>query len=156
MVWGQGQALPRRSMVRDSAGGRSCALLAASWLTSAPGRPSGLQTRRGQSGPPAVARGQWPLLALAALQRLRGSEDVSGELKELLAEQAAIQGEAPKAPWELLRSRAWRWQLLSILVLSSAMQLCGNDSVSSTEGRAGSGWHGGLPSPQSQARDSLP
>ncbi|KAJ6659172.1 hypothetical protein lerEdw1_019475 [Lerista edwardsae] len=64
-----------------------------------------------------------------ALRRLRGREDVSGELKELLAEQAAVRGEAPKAPWELLRSRAWRWQLLSVLVLSSAMQLCGNDSM---------------------------
>ncbi|XP_066465820.1 solute carrier family 2, facilitated glucose transporter member 11 [Tiliqua scincoides] len=66
---------------------------------------------------------------VCALRRLRGSDDVSAELKELLAEQAAVQGETAKAPWELFRIRALRWQLLSVVVLSSAMQLCGNDSM---------------------------
>uniref|UniRef100_A0A670ZVU9 Solute carrier family 2, facilitated glucose transporter member 5 n=1 Tax=Pseudonaja textilis TaxID=8673 RepID=A0A670ZVU9_PSETE len=66
---------------------------------------------------------------IAALQQLRGSEDLSGEMKEILAEQAALQGQAAKAPWELWRNRAVRWQFITVVVLSSAMQLCGNDSM---------------------------
>ncbi|KAJ7309655.1 hypothetical protein JRQ81_007713 [Phrynocephalus forsythii] len=66
---------------------------------------------------------------LLALRKLRGHGDVSVEMKELLAEQAAIRGKTPAAPWALLWNPAVRWQLLSIVVLSSAMQLCGNDSM---------------------------
>ncbi|NWU61819.1 GTR11 protein, partial [Pterocles burchelli] len=66
---------------------------------------------------------------LSALQKLRGSSDVSAELEEMLAEQAAVKGQRPKNPWELFRNPALRWQLISIIVLSSAMQLCGNDSM---------------------------
>ena len=49
----------------------------------------------------------------------------------MLAEQAAVKGQKAKNPWELFQNPALRWQLISIVVLSSAMQLCGNDSVSS-------------------------
>lgn len=49
----------------------------------------------------------------------------------MLAEQAAVKGQRAKNPWELFQNPALRWQLVSIVVLSSAMQLCGNDSVSS-------------------------
>lgn len=49
----------------------------------------------------------------------------------MLAEQAAVKGQRAKNPWELFQNAALRWQLVSIVVLSSAMQLCGNDSVSS-------------------------
>ncbi|XP_060539632.1 solute carrier family 2, facilitated glucose transporter member 11 [Pantherophis guttatus] len=66
---------------------------------------------------------------LAALQQLRGSSDLSSEMKEILAEQAALQGQVAKAPWELWRNRAVRWQFITVVVLSSAMQLCGNDSM---------------------------
>uniref|UniRef100_A0A8C6ZB08 Solute carrier family 2, facilitated glucose transporter member 11-like n=1 Tax=Nothoprocta perdicaria TaxID=30464 RepID=A0A8C6ZB08_NOTPE len=66
---------------------------------------------------------------ISALQKLRGHCDLSAELEEMLAEQAATHGQRPKKPWELFQDRAVRWQLLSIVVLSSAMQLCGNDSV---------------------------
>jgi len=48
----------------------------------------------------------------------------------MLSEQAAAKGQRAKKPWELFRNPAVRWQLISIIVLSSAMQLCGNDSVS--------------------------
>ncbi|XP_010724846.2 solute carrier family 2, facilitated glucose transporter member 11-like, partial [Meleagris gallopavo] len=47
----------------------------------------------------------------------------------MLAEQAAAKGQRAKKPWELFRNPAVRWQLISIIVLSSAMQLCGNDSM---------------------------
>ncbi|XP_058014717.1 solute carrier family 2, facilitated glucose transporter member 11-like, partial [Ahaetulla prasina] len=66
---------------------------------------------------------------ISALQQLRGSSDLSSEMKEILAEQAALQGQAAKAPWELWRNRAVRWQFFTVVVLSSAMQLCGNDSM---------------------------
>lgn len=78
-------------------------------------------------------------LFLAALQKLRGNSDLSAELEEMLAEQAAVKGQRAKNPWELFQNPALRWQLMSIVVLSSAMQLCGNDSVSSLAATAISG-----------------
>uniref|UniRef100_A0A493T2T7 Solute carrier family 2, facilitated glucose transporter member 5 n=1 Tax=Anas platyrhynchos platyrhynchos TaxID=8840 RepID=A0A493T2T7_ANAPP len=68
-------------------------------------------------------------LVLAALQKLRGNSDLGAELEEMLAEQAAAKGQRAKKPWELFQNPAVRWQLVSIIVLSSAMQLCGNDSM---------------------------
>ncbi|XP_030439024.1 solute carrier family 2, facilitated glucose transporter member 11-like [Gopherus evgoodei] len=66
---------------------------------------------------------------IRALQKLRGNGELSSELEEMLAEQAAIKGQRAKSPWELFQNPAVRWQLISIIVLSSAMQLCGNDSM---------------------------
>ncbi|NXS42193.1 GTR11 protein, partial [Balaeniceps rex] len=63
----------------------------------------------------------------AALQKIRGNSDLSAELEEMLAEQAAVKGQGMTNPWELFQNPALRWQLMSIVVLSSAMQLCGND-----------------------------
>ncbi|XP_023810453.1 solute carrier family 2, facilitated glucose transporter member 11 isoform X2 [Oryzias latipes] len=64
-----------------------------------------------------------------ALRRLRGCEVHSSELDEILQEQAEIRGMKPSRPWELLSDRSVRWQLISVIVISSAMQLCGNDSI---------------------------
>ncbi|XP_058387903.1 solute carrier family 2, facilitated glucose transporter member 11 isoform X3 [Diceros bicornis minor] len=66
---------------------------------------------------------------LAALQRLRGPADVAGELAELERERAACRGQRARRPWELFRERALRRQLTSLVVLGSAMELCGNDAV---------------------------
>ncbi|XP_074015660.1 solute carrier family 2, facilitated glucose transporter member 11 [Numenius arquata] len=66
---------------------------------------------------------------ISALQKLRGSSDLGTELEEMLAEQAAVKGQRAKNPWELFRNPTLRWQVLSVVVLSSAMQLCGNDSM---------------------------
>ncbi|MGH0151447.1 UNVERIFIED_CONTAM: hypothetical protein FKN15_024097 [Acipenser sinensis] len=66
---------------------------------------------------------------LKALRRLRGSVDLSAEMDEMLEEQAAVKGERSKRPWELFQDRSVRWQLITVVVLSSAMQLCGNDST---------------------------
>lgn len=73
-------------------------------------------------------------LVPAALQKLRGTSELSAELEEMLAEQAAVKGQRAKNPWELFQNPALRWQLVSIVVLSSAMQLCGNDSVRAVPG----------------------
>uniref|UniRef100_A0A8C1K624 Solute carrier family 2, facilitated glucose transporter member 5 n=1 Tax=Cyprinus carpio TaxID=7962 RepID=A0A8C1K624_CYPCA len=67
---------------------------------------------------------------LIALQRLRGCEVQKEELDEILQEQNETKGERAKQPWELFTDRSVRWQLITVAVLSSAMQLCGNDSVS--------------------------
>ncbi|KAM5311609.1 solute carrier family 2, facilitated glucose transporter member 11 isoform 3-T3 [Glossophaga mutica] len=66
---------------------------------------------------------------LAALQRLRGTSDLALELAELEEERAACQGLQPRRPWELFRDGTLRRQVMSLVVLGSAMELCGNDSV---------------------------
>ncbi|XP_008566794.1 PREDICTED: solute carrier family 2, facilitated glucose transporter member 11 isoform X2 [Galeopterus variegatus] len=66
---------------------------------------------------------------LAALRRLRGTQDVAAELEELEEERSACQGRRAQRPWELFRDRALRRQVISIVVLGSAMELCGTDSV---------------------------
>ncbi|KAJ3602024.1 hypothetical protein NHX12_029784 [Muraenolepis orangiensis] len=66
---------------------------------------------------------------IKALRRLRGCEVQSSELDEMLQEQAESRGVRPSRPWELLADRSCRWQVLSVMVISSAMQLCGNDSI---------------------------
>ncbi|XP_074177704.1 solute carrier family 2, facilitated glucose transporter member 11 isoform X3 [Rhinolophus sinicus] len=66
---------------------------------------------------------------LAALQRLRGTTEVMVELAELEEERAACQGGRARRPWELFQDGALRRQVISLVVLSSAMELCGNDSI---------------------------
>ncbi|XP_073485299.1 solute carrier family 2, facilitated glucose transporter member 11 isoform X2 [Aquarana catesbeiana] len=66
---------------------------------------------------------------VSALQRLRGHCNLSDEMEEMLAEQAAIKGQKPKNLLSLVQDPLLRRQLLTIVVLSSAMQLCGNDSM---------------------------
>nr|XP_019613274.1 PREDICTED: solute carrier family 2, facilitated glucose transporter member 11 isoform X4 [Rhinolophus sinicus] len=65
----------------------------------------------------------------AALQRLRGTTEVMVELAELEEERAACQGGRARRPWELFQDGALRRQVISLVVLSSAMELCGNDSI---------------------------
>lgn len=74
-----------------------------------------------------------------ALQQLHGSDAADGEMAEILQEQAASTGERPRSLWELLRDQAVRWQLGSVMIVSSAMQLCGNDAVSYSQRAAGVG-----------------
>ncbi|XP_075688264.1 solute carrier family 2, facilitated glucose transporter member 11-like [Rhinoderma darwinii] len=66
---------------------------------------------------------------VVALRRLRGNCDFSSEVEEMMAEQTAIQGQRAKGPCEIIHDPSLRRQLLTIVVLSSAMQLCGNDSM---------------------------
>ncbi|XP_072001234.1 solute carrier family 2, facilitated glucose transporter member 11 isoform X3 [Engystomops pustulosus] len=66
---------------------------------------------------------------VVALRRLRGNCDFTSEMEEMMAEQTAIQGQRPKSLCELIQDPSLRRQLLTIVVLSSAMQLCGNDSM---------------------------
>ncbi|XP_029990156.1 solute carrier family 2, facilitated glucose transporter member 11 [Sphaeramia orbicularis] len=64
-----------------------------------------------------------------ALRRLRGCEVQNSELDEILQEQAETKGLRPSRPWDLFTDRSVRWQLITVVIISSAMQLCGNDSI---------------------------
>ncbi|CAN9511801.1 unnamed protein product [Ophioblennius macclurei] len=64
-----------------------------------------------------------------ALRRLRGCEVQNSELDEMMQEQAESKGIKPKQPWELFTDRSVRWQVITVMIISSAMQLCGNDSI---------------------------
>lgn len=74
---------------------------------------------------------------MQALKRLRGGEAPVLEIEEMLQEQeqqksAALNtGTAAIAmtPWSLLKNRDLRAQLRTVMVASSAMMLCGNDSI---------------------------
>ncbi|KAM5188353.1 solute carrier family 2, facilitated glucose transporter member 11 isoform 5-T6 [Callospermophilus lateralis] len=65
----------------------------------------------------------------AALQLLRGTQDVAEEMEEMEEERAACQGRQARRPWELFQDRGLKRQVTSLVVLGSAMELCGNDSV---------------------------
>ncbi|XP_061116550.1 solute carrier family 2, facilitated glucose transporter member 11 isoform X2 [Conger conger] len=66
---------------------------------------------------------------IKALSRFRGCDVLHSEIEEMQQEQAAAMGMKARGPWELLTDRSLRWQLLSVMVISSAMQLCGNDAI---------------------------
>lgn len=74
-------------------------------------------------------QGSAPSTPAPALQRLRGTANVVGELAELEEERAACQGQRARRPWELFQDRGLRRQVTSLVVLGSALELCGNDSV---------------------------
>ncbi|KAG9354565.1 hypothetical protein JZ751_001278 [Albula glossodonta] len=64
-----------------------------------------------------------------ALRQLRGCDSLQSEMEEILQEQASAKGIKAKTPWELFMDRSVRWQVLSVIAMSSAMQLCGNDAI---------------------------
>ncbi|XP_062340794.1 solute carrier family 2 member 11, like [Osmerus eperlanus] len=65
-----------------------------------------------------------------ALRRLWGSSrDHGGEVEEMLQEHAAQQGVRTHTVLQLLLERSLRWQLATVLVTFSALQLCGINAV---------------------------
>lgn len=64
-----------------------------------------------------------------ALTRLRGCNVSDAEMEEILEEQKALGEARAKSLWELLSDRSLRRQLSIIMVASSSMMLCGNDSI---------------------------
>lgn len=72
-----------------------------------------------------------------ALGRLRGGEAPVMEMEEILQEQQQQQSAAlnsgstasAKTPWALFKDRDMRSQLRTVMAASSAMMLCGNDSI---------------------------
>ncbi|KAF7705175.1 solute carrier family 2, facilitated glucose transporter member 11-like [Silurus meridionalis] len=64
-----------------------------------------------------------------ALTRLRGCNVSDAEMEEILEEQKAVGESRAKSLWELLCDRSLRRQLCIVMVASSSMMLCGNDSI---------------------------
>ncbi|XP_034165518.2 solute carrier family 2, facilitated glucose transporter member 11 [Pangasianodon hypophthalmus] len=64
-----------------------------------------------------------------ALTRLRGCNVSDAEMEEILEEQKAVGEARAKSLWELLSDSSLRRQLCIVMVASSSMMLCGNDSI---------------------------
>lgn len=56
--------------------------------------------------------------------------DYSTEVEEMLEEKAALEGVRSHSLLELIQNRSLRWQLLTIAVGFTALQLCGINAVS--------------------------
>uniref|UniRef100_A0A8C5NTP1 Solute carrier family 2, facilitated glucose transporter member 5 n=1 Tax=Junco hyemalis TaxID=40217 RepID=A0A8C5NTP1_JUNHY len=66
----------------------------------------------------------------AAFQRFLGKGDVSQEIEEVLAESRAQRNTKLVSVLQLLRTRAVRWQILTVVVTMGCYQLCGLNAVS--------------------------
>ncbi|XP_054857586.1 solute carrier family 2, facilitated glucose transporter member 5-like [Eublepharis macularius] len=67
--------------------------------------------------------------AKAALQRLRGWEDVEDEMEEMRLEDQAEKAEGKMSIFTLFTYRGLRWQLISIIVMMMGQQLSGVNAV---------------------------
>ncbi|NXY20827.1 GTR9 protein, partial [Atrichornis clamosus] len=64
-----------------------------------------------------------------AVKQLWGDGDHVAEIDDMMSEQEAIRGEKAKSVCDLLRDRAVRWQLITLFLLVSCMQLIGANVV---------------------------
>ncbi|XP_028273044.1 solute carrier family 2 member 11, like isoform X2 [Parambassis ranga] len=63
------------------------------------------------------------------LKKLWGNKDYSGEVAEMLEERAALQSVHSHSVLELIQTQAVRWQLLTIIVTFTTLQLSGINAV---------------------------
>ncbi|XP_010215693.1 PREDICTED: solute carrier family 2, facilitated glucose transporter member 11-like [Tinamus guttatus] len=66
---------------------------------------------------------------IKAVKQLWGDGDHTAEIDDMMAEQKAINGEKAKSVCDLFRDRAVRWQLITLFLVSSCMQLIGVNVV---------------------------
>uniref|UniRef100_A0A3Q3ARR3 Solute carrier family 2, facilitated glucose transporter member 5 n=1 Tax=Kryptolebias marmoratus TaxID=37003 RepID=A0A3Q3ARR3_KRYMA len=73
---------------------------------------------------------------IQALRRLRGGEVPTLEMEEMLEEQQQMSAAikcgsvaSAKTPWSLFKDRDLQYQLRTVMIASSGMMLCGNDSI---------------------------
>ncbi|XP_068013239.1 solute carrier family 2, facilitated glucose transporter member 11-like [Melanerpes formicivorus] len=66
---------------------------------------------------------------LKAVKHLWGNGDHKAEIDDMVAEQEAICGEEAKSVCDLIRDRSVRWQLITLFLVSSCMQLIGANMV---------------------------
>ncbi|NXG77695.1 GTR9 protein, partial [Baryphthengus martii] len=64
-----------------------------------------------------------------AVKQLWGDGDHMAEIDDMMAEQEAIHGEKVKSICDLFRDTAVRWQLITLFLVSSCMQLIGANMV---------------------------
>ncbi|XP_074700037.1 solute carrier family 2, facilitated glucose transporter member 11-like isoform X2 [Strix aluco] len=62
---------------------------------------------------------------IKAVKQLWGDGDHMAEIDDMMAEQEAIRGEKAKSVCDLFRDKAVRWQLITLFLVSSCMQLIG-------------------------------
>lgn len=65
-----------------------------------------------------------------ALRRLWGNKDYSTEVEEMLEDKAALQRVRSYSVVELIQNQTVRWQLLTIIITFTTLQLCGINAVS--------------------------
>lgn len=75
-----------------------------------------------------LARGDRPACE-QAMKRLWGHRDYSLEMEEMLKEKALQHDVRSRTVLQLLRNRDVRWQLISVLVTFTTLQLCGINAV---------------------------
>ncbi|XP_072515124.1 solute carrier family 2 member 11, like [Salminus brasiliensis] len=76
-----------------------------------------------------LERGNRPGCEKALRQLLGASKDLSVEVEEMQAEHTALRGVRSHSVLEFLLSRSVRWQLFTILVTFTTLQLCGINAV---------------------------
>ncbi|XP_076019729.1 solute carrier family 2, facilitated glucose transporter member 9-like [Genypterus blacodes] len=64
-----------------------------------------------------------------AIRRLWGNKDHSVDMEEMLEQHAAVEEVRSHSVMELIRNQAVRWQLLTVVVTFSSMQLSGMNAV---------------------------
>uniref|UniRef100_A0A3Q1F1S3 Solute carrier family 2, facilitated glucose transporter member 5 n=1 Tax=Acanthochromis polyacanthus TaxID=80966 RepID=A0A3Q1F1S3_9TELE len=64
-----------------------------------------------------------------AVKRLWGNTDYSKEIEEMLKEKAALQNVRSHSMLELIQNQTVRWQLITIFVTFTSLQLCGINAV---------------------------
>ncbi|NWH57052.1 GTR11 protein, partial [Geococcyx californianus] len=64
-----------------------------------------------------------------AVKQLWGDGDHMAEINDMMAEQEAISGEKAKSVCDLFHDKAVRWQLITLFLVSSCMQLIGVNVV---------------------------
>ncbi|NWZ83554.1 GTR9 protein, partial [Poecile atricapillus] len=64
-----------------------------------------------------------------AVKQLWGDGDHVAEIDDMMSEQKAIHGQKAKSVWDLLRDRAVRWQLITLFLIISCIQLIGINVV---------------------------
>lgn len=75
----------------------------------------------------------------AALQRLRGWEDVDREMEEIRQEDEAEKAAGFISVVKLFQMRSLRWQLISVIILMGGQQLSGVNAVRGGPGGGGCG-----------------
>ncbi|XP_026715548.1 solute carrier family 2, facilitated glucose transporter member 11-like [Athene cunicularia] len=66
---------------------------------------------------------------IKAVKQLWGDGDHMAEIDDMMAEQEAIRGEKAKSVCDLFRDKAVRWQFITLVLVSSCMQLIGVNVV---------------------------
>ncbi|XP_032561319.1 solute carrier family 2, facilitated glucose transporter member 11-like isoform X4 [Chiroxiphia lanceolata] len=64
-----------------------------------------------------------------ALKRFHGSSEYRREMEDIQRESSALDGEKPKKPWQLFTDRGVRWQLITVIVMTTGQQLSGINAI---------------------------